>query len=410
MTTADQEGATSPLPNRAMIISSLGITQIFAWGSSYYLPAVLAGPISASTGWSKSWIIGGVSVGLLTAGLISPRIGRAIARHGGRRVLAASALLLAAGLALAGFSTSLTVFLASWVIIGFGMGAGLYDPAFAALVRIYGQQDGRSAITMLTLFGGFASTVCWPLSAWLEGRFGWRDTCLFYAGVQLALALPIYLFVLPRETQKSVPGSGGGSERGAQDGDVRPQSWSVFGLLAVTITLASIISTLMSVHLLTVLQGRGFDLAAAVALGALVGPSQVGARSIEMAIARFHHPIWTKLIATSLVTIGLAALAVSGPFVTLALIFYGAGIGLESIARGTLPLALFGAEHYPIVMGRIAMPSLVAQAAAPTIGAALLDTLGVGTSLAVVVAVCMVNVCLVVALLALARKMPSSES
>ena len=194
-------------PSRAIVISVLGVTQIFAWGSSYYLPAVLAKPIASDTGWSLSWVVGGLSLGLLIAGLVSPWVGRAIARQGGRPVLAASAALLAAGLSVLALAHSLAAFLIAWSLIGLGMGAGLYDPAFATLGRLYGH-EGRSAITTLTLFGGFASTVCWPLSAFLAAHLGWRGACLVYAGFQLAVALPAYLFVLPREPQRPAPLAG----------------------------------------------------------------------------------------------------------------------------------------------------------------------------------------------------------
>ena len=192
----------SKTPSRVVIISVLGVTQIFAWGSSYYLPAVLAKPIAADTGWSLSWVVGGLSLGLLIAGLVSPWVGRAIARRGGRPVLAVSAGLLAAGLSALALAHSLPAFLTAWLLVGLGMGAGLYDPAFATLGRLYGH-GGRSAITTLTLFGGFASTVCWPLSAFLDAHLGWRGVCLVYAGFQLAVALPAYVFVLPREPQQS---------------------------------------------------------------------------------------------------------------------------------------------------------------------------------------------------------------
>ncbi len=295
------------VPNRAVIISALGVTQIFAWGTSYYLPAVLAAPIVADTGWSLAWVVGGLSLGLLTAGVISPSVGRAIALRGGRPVLAVSAGLLAIGLLALALAHSLPAFLAAWLVIGLGMGAGLYDPAFATLGRLYGE-SGRSAITTLTLFGGFASTVCWPLSAFLDARLGWRGACLVYAGFQLAVALPIYLLLLPRELRRPAiePVTKGSSVLGKR-GPAAP-SGGMFLLLATTITLASVISTVMSVHLLTILQAKGLALTAAVSLGALVGPSQVTARTIEMVIARFHHPIWTKIAATSLVTAGLAAL------------------------------------------------------------------------------------------------------
>jgi MFS family permease len=386
----------SRAPGSAVVISALGVTQIFAWGTSYYLPAVLAAPIVADTGWSLAWVVGGLSLGLLTAGLVSPLVGRAIAVRGGRPILALSAVLLSIGLLALALVHSLPAFLLAWLVMGLGMGAGLYDPAFATLGRLYGE-GGRSAITTLTLFGGFASTVCWPLSAFLEAHLGWRGACLVYAALQIVAALPIYLFVLPRESQRSPTSS------------VRPLSATsplpviprrgLFILLATTITLASIISTVLSVHLLTILQGKGLALAAAVSLGALVGPAQVAARTVEMLIARFHHPIWTKLTATCLVTAGLAALWMGSPIITIGLVLYGAGIGLESIARGTLPLAIFGPERYPIIMGRIAMPSLIAQAAAPSIGALLLELDGVNGALAIFLGAAGSNVLLVVGLL-----------
>jgi len=389
-------------PSRVVVISVLGVTQIFAWGSSYYLPAVLAKPIASDTGWPLSWVVGGLSLGLLIAGLVSPWVGRAIARHGGRPVLGVSAGLLAAGLSGLALAHSLPAFLIAWLLVGLGMGAGLYDPAFATLGRLYGHR-GRSAITTLTLFGGFASTVCWPLSAFLDAHFGWRGACLVYAGFQLAVALPAYLFVLPREGTRPapLPVSPNSQVYAPASHDLRG---SIFFLLAATITLSSVISTTMSVHLLTVLQAKGLSLAAAVGLGALVGPSQVAARTVEMVIARYHHPIWTKVASTSLVATGLAALWLEAPIIPLALALYGAGIGLESIARGTLPLAIFGPERYPVTMGRIAMPSLIAQAAAPSIGTALIEAGGVDGAMAVFVASAAVNVLLASSLVVMLRK------
>jgi MFS family permease len=405
----DETALVPKTPSRAVVITALGVTQIFAWGASYYLPAVLAAPIAADTGWSLTWVVGGLSLGLLTAGLVSPWVGRGIAARGGRPVLAVSAGLLATGLLAVALAHSLPAFLLAWVVIGLGMGAGLYDPAFATLGRLYGER-GRSAITTLTLFGGFASTVCWPLSAFLDAHLGWRGTCLAYAVFQLVAALPIYLFVLPREPQRpvSTARTGDASAIAApRPGAVRP---GLFLLLAATITLASVISTVLSVHLLTVLQAKGFALAAAVSLSALVGPAQVTARAIEMAIARYHHPIWTKLAATSLVTAGIAALWVGGPLITLALVLYGAGIGLESIARGTLPLAIFGPERYPIIMGRIAMPSLIAQAAAPSIGAFLLEAGGANGALAIFLSAAAFNVLLVAGLFVMMRVRPTRSA
>ncbi len=170
-----QEPLRSPYRrrHRNVVIGALGLVQIVAWGSSYYLIAVLAKPITDDTGWPLTWVIGGTSVGLLTAGLISQEVGHAIQKHGGRPVLVASTMLLAAGLLGLGFAPSLPFYFAAWVVLGLGMGAGLYDAAFGTLGRLYGT-EARSAITTLTLYGGFASTICWPLSALLVEQLGWR--------------------------------------------------------------------------------------------------------------------------------------------------------------------------------------------------------------------------------------------
>jgi MFS family permease len=139
--------------DRRVVITALGIALILAWGTSFYFPAVFAEPIVSETGWSLGFVVGGTSIGLLTAGLISPQVGRAIDVHGGRPVLLASSSFYAAGLALVGFSHALPVYLLGWVLIGIGMGTGLYDAVFAALGRMYGS-EARGPITNLTLFGG----------------------------------------------------------------------------------------------------------------------------------------------------------------------------------------------------------------------------------------------------------------
>jgi len=399
--------------SRPVIITALGLGQILAWGSSYYLLAVLAGPIAADTGWTLPWVVGGISLGLLAAAIASPWVGRAIEQRGGRPVLAASSVLLAVGLLGLALAQSIPAYLGAWIVIGIGMGAGLYDPAFGTLGRLYGT-SARSAITMLTLFGGFASTACWPLSALFVSCLGWRGACLAYAGLHLVVALPLYWFLLPKERQRTeragpkaaAPVQGGAAVPIA---DVRTRRL-VLGFLTVGITLSAMISTVLSVHLLTVLQGRGIALASAVAFGTLVGPCQVGARLIEAAIARYHHPIWTKIASAALVAAGLATLCSGQPIIAVALVFYGAGIGLESIARGTLPLALFGSAGYATLMGRLAIPSLIAQAASPSIGAFLIDGIGSEAMLRVLLATAGVNMLVVLTLLALLPRASSPTS
>jgi MFS family permease len=374
------------------VVSALGIAQILAWGSSYYLPAVLAAPIAAETGWPLGWVIGGLSLGLLVAGLVSPHVGRRIHARGGRMVLAASAVLLALGLLILALAPSLVVYLGGWLVVGLGMGCGLYDAAFSTLGQMYGDR-ARRMIAALTLFGGLASTTCWPLSAFLVSALGWRGACASYALIHLFIVLPLYLVSLRGERRAEPPAPH--AEQAAANGAA---VLLPFLLLGAAITLSALISTILSVHLLTILQARDIALAAAVALGALVGPAQVGARFIEMLIARWHHPIWTMLASALFMTVGIGSLWAGLPVLSIALVFYGAGIGIESIARATLPLALFEPRNYARIMGKLAFPSLIAQAAAPSVGTVLMLHLGSGGTLLTLTVLCLVKVALVGAL------------
>jgi hypothetical protein len=307
----------------------------------------------------------------------------------------ASAFLLAGGLVGLALAPNLILYVAAWAIMGLGMSAGLYDAAFSALGRTYGQ-NARRHITTLTLFGGFASSLCWPLTSLFLSELGWRGACLAYAGIMIAVGIGLYGWMLPAErTQlsRSPP------SRSAPPMIQRSEAF-VFALLSASIALAATISTVVSVHLLVILQAQDITLSAAVALGAIVGPSQVGARLVEMIAGRRHHPIWTKTASAILVTLGLALLWLHAPAIALSLVFYGAGIGLESIARANLPLVLFGSQRYAPIMGRIARPSLIAKAAAPSIGAALLVWLGAEGTLFVLAALAALNTAMVAGLFA----------
>ena len=389
---------------RLIVVSAVGMAQILAWGSSYYLIAVLAGPIAKDTGWARSWVVGALSIGLLVSGLVSPRVGHLIDRYGGRPVLVASAVLLSCGLLTLGLAPTLPIFVLGWIILGFGMGTGLYNPAFSTLGRLYGDQ-ARGAITQVTLFGGFASTICWPLSAFLVEHIGWRGACLAYAAIHIAVVFPLYLFGLPREQRR--PPQVATKANATRPGQIRPDQRLAFVLVASGFTLASVIMTVIAVQLITLMQAQGLALVAAVGLGALMGPSQVGARIMEMAFGRKTHPIWTLVTSTVLVAIGLAILIAAPGLAAAGIILYGAGGGLRSIATGTVPLALFGREGYAILLGRIALPTLIAQAAAPSIGIWLLGSFGATTTLTVLCAAAVVNIFMVMALIPFSRRKPT---
>jgi predicted MFS family arabinose efflux permease len=393
--------------SRPVVITALGIAQILGWGTSFYFPAVLAGPIVADTGWSLAWVVGGVSIGLLTAGLIAPRVGVIIDRRGGRPVLAASSLLYAVGLAGIGLAPSLPVYLLSWVVLGGGMGTGLYDAVFAALGKLYGR-DARAPITNLTLFGGFASTVCWPLSAFLAEMYGWRATCLIYAGLHLAVSLPLQMAVMP--AQSGAPARQAGTAHSARPSDTHARpALAVFVLLALVLTISSGIGSVVIVSLLTFLQAKGVDFATAVALGTLFGPAQVGARFVERLFGTRYHPIWTMVASCALMAAGLSLL-LTLPILAVAIVVYAGGYGIMWIARGTVPLALFGPDRYATLMGRLAFPALIAQALAPSAGALLIEQSGPMVTLQVLTWLAVLNVLLVGVLWAAFRRAGSSEA
>ncbi|MGN6570736.1 MAG: MFS transporter [Pseudolabrys sp.] len=391
--------------DRRVVITVLGVAQILAWGTSFYFPAVFAQPILEDTGWPLGFVVGGTSIGLLVAGLVSPQVGRLIDRHGGRPVLLASPVLYAAGLAGVGLSTSLPVYLASWAVIGLGMGTGLYDAVFAALGRMYGSA-ARNPIANLTLFGGFSSTICWPLSAFMIDHVGWRAACLAYAGLHLALSLPLQALVLPHAERKAAPAT---TEEGA--GDPRaamriPREGAIFALLALILSLTAGIGSIVVVHLLIFLQDRGVAAAAAVALGTLFGPAQVAARIVERLFGARYHPIWTMVGSCALMAVGLTLLSVHAGLLPLIILIYGAGYGVSWIGRGTLPLALFGPDRFPRLMGRLAFPSLIVQALAPSAGALAIQTAGTDVTIGALTALAIVNLALIGALWAVSRKPP----
>lgn len=393
-------GAMTILPDRRVIIPALGITQILAWGSTFYLPAVLGPLISNDTGWEYEFVVGGVSIALLTAGLAAPRVGHNIARRGGRPVLAFGAVLLATGLVAIGLAPNLICYIAGWAVIGLGMSAGLYDAAFSTLGTLYGRES-RGAIVWVTLFGGFASTVCWPLSALMAAHFGWRGTCLAYAAIQLAIALPTHLIALPRAHD---PKNEAGEARQSHSVRLRSEELVMFVLLASVVTIGAAILSLMGTHLLPILVARGVDPSVAVGLGAIVGPSQVGARAIEMLVGSRYHPVWTMVASAVLVATASLLFLLNFSILALAIVLYGAGNGIGSVARGTLPIALFGPDRYPVLMGRIALPLLLAMAVSPFLGGLMFERGGADAVLGLLTAIACANVVLVGTLSVIARR------
>jgi predicted MFS family arabinose efflux permease len=369
---------------RLGVIAALGTAQTLAWGSSYYLPAILADPIAHDLGISSNWFFAAFSASLVISGLPGPRVGRQIDRVGGRQVLCISNLLLAGGLALLGASTSLWMMATAWLLLGIGMGLGLYDAAFGSLGRIYGS-DARSAITGITLIAGFASTVGWPLSSLGLETVGWRETCYAWALAHIMIGLPLNLS-LPRAKIRQIKEGPVVKPRIAID--------RTMVLLSFAFAAAWTVTSAMAAHLPRIVEAFGATPTQAVFAGMMIGPAQVGARIMEASLLNRFHPIVSTRLACITHPIGACVIGIFGGEAAAAFaLLHGAGNGILTIARGTLPLAIFGSENYAYRLGLIGAPSRICQALAPLAFGLLLEPMGklvvvvsAGLSLAALVA------------------------
>jgi predicted MFS family arabinose efflux permease len=347
-------------------VLALGIAQTLAWASSYYLLAVLADPIAKDTGMTVPAVFAAFSCALLIAALLGPRIGRTIDRFGGRSLLVASNIFFAAGLGLMSIASSSLMIWASWAFMGAGMGLGLYDAAFATLGCIYGIK-ARAPITGITLMAGFASTVGWPLTAAGLSMIGWRETCLAWMIAHLLIGLPLNAS-LPQPDKQLARAPAREKPHIAVDRNM----W----LLAFAFAAGWTISTAMAAHLPRLLQACGSTEGQAIAAGMLIGPAQVAARAIEAGLLRRVHPLLSARLSSALHPLGAAFLMLGAPAVPLFALLHGAGNGILTIARGTVPLAIYGPENYGYRLGILGAPSRVAQAAAPLLFGLLIEAYG----------------------------------
>jgi MFS family permease len=347
------------------VVARLGTTQTLAWASSYYLPALLAAPMAAELGMAEAQVFAAFTLALVISALVGPRAGRAIDELGGRTVLLATNVLFALGLASLGLAQADWQVWLAWSLIGVAMGSGLYDAAFATLVRLYPVR-ARNAITGITLVAGFASTVGWPLTAWGIDALGWRGTCLGWAALHLLLGLPLHLG-LPRSPVESAP-----SPEPAVDKDGvavpahQPPGMGMAVAISAVFAITWFTSTAMAAHLPRLLEAQGLTPAAALGVAMLVGPAQVAGRLLEFGLLRRVHPLLSTRLAAAAHPLGVATLVAVGPAGAWAFAgLHGAGNGILTIAKGTLPLVVFGAAGYGQRQGWLMAPARLAQAVAP---------------------------------------------
>ena len=366
---------------RARPVALLGLSQTLSWGSSFYLPAVLAHPMATDLGLPPPMVYLAFSLALVVSAAVGPASGRAIDKLGGRPVLLGCNGIFALGLVLLALAQGPWGLFAAWAVLGVAMGAGLYEAAFATLVRLYGQA-ARNPITGITLIAGFASTVGWPLSAWMLSQHGWRGACLGWAALHLLVGLPLNA-LLPRAGAAAATTPPPSPAAAAPTAPVQPAAATsqraLVALLSLFFAVSMFIGTAWATHLPQLLQSVGATLAVAIGVGALVGPAQVAGRVLEFGFLRRVHPLLSARLSSLAHPLGIAVLLLAGaPAAALFAVLHGAGNGILTIAKGTLPLVLFGAQGYGARQGWLMMPARVAQASAPFVFGLALDTWGCG--------------------------------
>ena len=374
-------------PATAAIVA-LGITQIIAWGTTLYALGVLGKPIAADTGWSQSLVFGGLTVGLLVSGAVSAAIGRLLDRRGGRITMSLGSILIAVGLVLLALVESPYAYLAVWAFLGLAMRLSLYDAAFAALVQVTPSR-GRRAISYLTLFGGFASSVFWPIGHVLNGAYGWRATLLIFAAINLVVCLPLHWLGLARRETPEQAARVGSADAGAAptgpplEGAARTVAMVLF---SVIVAASAVVFGALAVHLVPILEATGLAAGTAVFLASLKGAAQVAGRVWDLTLARRWHPIDVGRVSVAFTPLSFAVLMLGGANFWAALAFtllFGISNGLVTIMRGAVPLALFGPKGYGEVLGILATPYLLLAAVAPVAFALVVEHYGYTTAEAI---------------------------
>ncbi len=359
------------MKTRIAPVLPLGVTQVISWGVLYYAFGVMAPHIGADLHLSPARLYGAFSWAVLVAGLAALPVGALVDRYGGSRVMAAGSLVAGSGLCILAGSDGIAAYYLAWSIIGLGMAMSLYEAAFATLNRSL-REASRSAISNVTLLGGLASTLFWPLTAGLLDRLGWRDTCVVFALALWAVCLPLHAML---DDGKGPAGWAGGQAKDRDFSLAQSVSHPVFWLLAGVFALHAFTFSALSVHLVPLIRRLGQPEHLAVALAAFIGPMQVFGRLVERVLAGRVTPQVIGVFTVGGLPAALAVLCLAGTGVGGVIVFgalYGMSNGVLTILRGTLPQAIFGPTHYGAIAGALAAPSLIAKSAAPLLSALLL--------------------------------------
>ncbi|OKH88451.1 MFS transporter [Thalassospira sp. TSL5-1] len=402
------------------LVIRLGIGQLIGWGTSYYLIGNFGPGLAVLNGWNDAIIYAGFSFALLVMGAVSPLCGRLIDRHGGRPVMVAGAVFHAAGCLLLALTSSLWGYFTAWFLLGIAMRLTLYDAAFATLARL-GGVHARRAMGQITLFGGLASTIFWPLGHYLDARFGLMGALFCYAGFAL-LAIPLNLSIPAKGKPASImPDHEKPSEpvlvtmanhKMAADTPLDPRQQMMCGLLyAFIMSLINIINAAMSAHMIPLLAGLGLVMAQAINIASLRGFGQLASRLAEILFGRNFNPVTITLFASALLLVSFIIGFAAGFSILAAIVFcisFGAANGILTITRGTVPLLIFDPAHYGTQVGRLLLPGFILSALAPSFFAFAINGVGAKATLAILCLLALATLVGAIALYAVLHKKPSA--
>ena len=360
---------------RRRTVAAIGFGQLLAWASSYYLAAILAPLMAGSFGLPPVAVFGMFSAALLVSALLGPMAGHRVDRLGGRRVLQQSNVLFALAHLVMALSQGPVSLACGWLLLGVAMPFGLYDAAFGTLVRLY-RDDARRSIVAVTLIAGFASSLSWPFTHAIAMHAHWRTACAVWALLHLTVGLGIHRYGLPNVLSAALHAPS--SPNAATTAAPHP---GLMALLAGIFAAHGFIFAALAAHLPRLLQAAGATAGVAVAAASLVGACQVGGRLFDAFWLKRLHPFVSARLAIALHPVGACLLLVSGapvsaPFAAIFTALHGAGVGLMTIVKGTLPLALFGPAGFGRRAGLLEAPSRVMQAVAPVLFSLMLDAWG----------------------------------
>lgn len=362
-------------------IVCLGLTQLIGWGVTFYLIGALGPAMTADLGWNAATVYGGFSAAIVTMALVSPLAGKAVDHWGGHRIMPLGAVIAASGCALLAAAHHIPVYFLAWILLGIGMRLSLYDAAFASLARAAGP-TARRPMSQITLFGGLASTLMWPVGHALSDALGWRGAVLIYAALALT-TVPLYL-TLPRQRYTAPASTADKSASGLTRSRAERQlAGTLFAIIAM---LSNFLAAGNAAHLISLLSGLGLASAAAVSIAALWGVGQFTARVADVALGSRLHPLTLTVAVSALMPLCfLLALLSQGKLYTTAAyaLLYGACNGLMTITRGTLPLALFDFRSYGTLVGALLVPSFLLTATAPVAYAVIIESAGARTAMSI---------------------------